>query len=316
MSTATTTSFQRSLLPPAELDYENMEVPLDDLPPDERLPSPRPQGAMVESMEYMGLLQPILVGRAADGGLAVWDGRRRVKAARILGWDTIPAQVYAPGTDYRSVIAILANETRSPNVISDLQAIEDLINEGYEVDDIARQTGMGKKTIESRMVLTSLHPDLRVAFEAGRISASVAVECAKCSPDIQAELACEYEDKKKLTARAVREIKSVARGEATRQISMDIFSTPSVEPAPASPSFEPTAPADPMPFVEALEKEVEAAHTELAETAVERDALLELTTDLLQVMPRWMWERHPKVKEALDRLDSFIHAEEEPDSES
>lgn len=79
-------------------------IPLEGLMPS-RMARPLDQGvvtALVESMGRLGLLQAILVrpaavmrgGVLADGWRIV-AGHHRAEAARLLGWETIPAQVMA-----------------------------------------------------------------------------------------------------------------------------------------------------------------------------------------------------------------------------
>lgn len=79
-------------------------IPLEGLMPS-RMARPLDQGvvtALVESMGRLGLLQAILVrpaavmrgGVLADGWRIV-AGHHRAEAARLLGWETIPAQVLA-----------------------------------------------------------------------------------------------------------------------------------------------------------------------------------------------------------------------------
>lgn len=80
------------------------DIPLEGLMPS-RMARPLDQGvvtALVESMGRLGLLQAILVrpaavmrgGVLADGWRIV-AGHHRAEAARLLGWETIPAQVLA-----------------------------------------------------------------------------------------------------------------------------------------------------------------------------------------------------------------------------
>jgi ParB-like chromosome segregation protein Spo0J len=61
---------------------------------------------LVESMRTLGLIHPILVTRE-DDGFRVVCGRRRVRAAEALGWETIPAVLWELD-DVRRQLAVIS----------------------------------------------------------------------------------------------------------------------------------------------------------------------------------------------------------------
>lgn len=63
-----------------------------DLDQPRRHVDPEHLAELVESMDANGLVQPVLL-RPVDGRLLVVAGERRVRAAHVLGWNTIPAVV-------------------------------------------------------------------------------------------------------------------------------------------------------------------------------------------------------------------------------
>lgn len=66
---------------------------------------------LVESMRMVGLLSPIIIASEIDEDAGEWFrvvcGRRRVKAARTLGWETIPAILWQLD-DVRREMAVLS----------------------------------------------------------------------------------------------------------------------------------------------------------------------------------------------------------------
>lgn len=166
---------------------------------------------LAESMARLGLLQPIGV-RASDNRL-IW-GERRLRAARMLGWQTILARPV-------NVASLLEaehdeNEVRKQLLISELiplgSAIEremgerrgrpsgdgdirpdwDEFQPGERTDEIvARKLGFGSKNTYRRAKLVVEHgaPEIVAAMDAKEISINAAAEVVETlSPQEQASL--------------------------------------------------------------------------------------------------------------------------------
>ncbi|RRR76465.1 MAG: ParB/RepB/Spo0J family partition protein [Candidatus Viridilinea halotolerans] len=160
------------LLPGIPAMGESLDVALSDLPPDTQLHSDPPSALFLDSVKNLGILQPIQLIRTSRGAspYIVAAGRRRIKAARATGMESIPAIVFPEGWVRPAVLAIAENEQRSTNDLSDLLAIESMRQEGFTDEQIRDSIGMGKPRFESIVVMQKLLPELRAALEQGKIS--------------------------------------------------------------------------------------------------------------------------------------------------
>lgn len=122
---------------------QELQVPLDRLPwpGDEEDLTLEDVGELARSMETFGLLQPIGVRRQGAGWQVVF-GRRRVHAARILGWPTIPAREIDVPQRAVHAVRLAENMQRVP---LDLEAlcvsVVQLADEGFTTAAIAELFG-------------------------------------------------------------------------------------------------------------------------------------------------------------------------------
>ncbi|HET8629977.1 MAG TPA: ParB/RepB/Spo0J family partition protein [Thermomicrobiales bacterium] len=204
---------QLSLLPELPLYFgEVEEFALDDIAPDAYLAGPAPDPSFVASLRDLGQIDPVVLEAARGEAFAYYvrSGKRRVKAARILGWATIEARVVAHQGDpvVSAVVELAANAQRRENPLSDLDAIEAVqaaaaargLTLGHAA--IAKATGLAVPTIKKRLALRRLEPDLRDALAEGRLSVGLAERVAKLPPARQRALAL---TEGKITGPLVRE---------------------------------------------------------------------------------------------------------------
>lgn len=126
---------------------------------------------LAASIRTAGLLQPISV-RRADNGYELIAGERRFRAARSLGWTTIPAIVRDYDDRTMLTLALVENLQRA-----DLNPIEEA--EGYarlasEFDltqnDIAELVGKDRSTIANLQRVLQLPAEVRKLLETGALS--------------------------------------------------------------------------------------------------------------------------------------------------
>jgi ParB family chromosome partitioning protein len=134
------------------------------------------------SMEKAGLLQPILV-RPDANGWSVIDGERRLRAAKALGWRTIPAIVDTKeltDTD-RTQSQLVANCQRADlSPIETARAIDRLIkSSGWSMSDVAAQLGVSAASVSRSMKLLTLPADLQERIHRGELAANTGYEIAK-----------------------------------------------------------------------------------------------------------------------------------------
>jgi ParB/RepB/Spo0J family partition protein len=219
---------QLTLIPDERVEPKYKDVPLTELPGDEQLPGEAPDRAFVESVERFGVLQPVVLLKAAKG-YEVAAGRRRVKAARAAGLMKIPARVYPPEWALSAVLAIVENEQRTSNVYVDLLSIEALMEAGAGEDDVVRATGMSKHTIRSRLRLARLIDPLRTALGDHQISVSTAEAAARRTVPEQHRLADVLAQNGKLTLADVRSVGRAETASAVDSLPDQMFSTPGLD---------------------------------------------------------------------------------------
>ena len=188
----------------------------------------------------VGLLQPVVVVAARSGRYRVVEGRRRCKAIAQLAEGnevgtapTVDALVLeGQQTSRREVcggltLALHASRTASP--ASELRAIETILDaagvdsEAVTVKEIAAQTGMSLQTVRRRLRLRSLTPALRVAFDEGKITASVAEAAARLPEAHQIALEPELDAGSRLTVAVVRAVTRERRDAASSELPPGLF---------------------------------------------------------------------------------------------
>jgi ParB/RepB/Spo0J family partition protein len=123
---------------------------------------------LARTMERFGLLQPIVVmpDPAKDGtGYVLLAGHRRVAAARLLGWKTLPAHVLVPAkgtTDtiehLLGAVAMVENGQREAlDPLRDCEVVEAMLREpGATTETVAAELGRPKSFVARRARLSGL----------------------------------------------------------------------------------------------------------------------------------------------------------------
>ena len=124
------------------------------------------------SIAAHGVLQPIIVRGAADGGYELIAGERRLRAARAAGLTQIPAVVRDSTPNELLELALVENLQRSDlNAIEEAGAYRELIDRfGLSHEAVARQVGKSRVSISNALRLLDLAPETRQAIVDGRIS--------------------------------------------------------------------------------------------------------------------------------------------------
>lgn len=185
--------------------------------------------ALAESMLKLGQLQPIVVERLAPGvgRYVVMAGRRRLAAARQLGWTHIDAVVYDTGQVNSAVVGLTENAQRSASPLVEMRLIVKLMQVGLDEHQVQQQTGMSVATIRKRLELAHLTDDLLVELERGRMAIGVAEQAAKLTQEQQRLLLESTLESKRITAEAVREAREVARTAAWEAADLGLPTPPS-----------------------------------------------------------------------------------------
>jgi ParB family chromosome partitioning protein len=127
---------------------------------------------LVSSLRTNGLLQPITVRQRADGHYELIVGERRFRAARQLGWVTMPAFVRDASNEQMLSLALVENLQRSDlNPIEEAQGYSQLVSEfGLAHQQIADAVGKDRSTITNSLRLLSLPPEALQLVRDGAIT--------------------------------------------------------------------------------------------------------------------------------------------------
>src|SRR3954451_4840220 len=109
---------------PGEDDIELREIPVDLIAANPEQPrrhfDEATLGGLPESVRQRGILQPVLVRPVPGGTYELVAGERRWRAARLAGFDVVPAVVRAHGDTESLELALIENMARE-----DLNPVEE-----------------------------------------------------------------------------------------------------------------------------------------------------------------------------------------------
>jgi ParB family chromosome partitioning protein len=153
----------------------SVEIPLVRIRENPRQPRLRMNdealASLAESIRQHGVIQPILVTETIDGYQLV-AGERRVRAARIVGIERIPAIVRQLADKQQLELALVENLQREDlDPIEAARAYRQLIEEfAFSQDDLATRVGRARSTVANTLRLLELHQAVQDAVADGAIT--------------------------------------------------------------------------------------------------------------------------------------------------
>lgn len=152
------------------------------LPVDSILPNPsQPRQDMVEdsleelaaSIREHGILQPVIVTQDLNANqYTLIAGERRVRAARMVGLETVPAIVRQASNQQRLELALIENIQRTDLAPLDTAEAYRQLAEEFNLshEEIAVRVGKNRATVTNTLRLLRLPDSVRIALVEGRIS--------------------------------------------------------------------------------------------------------------------------------------------------
>jgi ParB family transcriptional regulator, chromosome partitioning protein len=189
---------------------ELLQVPVGSIRPNSRQPRRRLDGEgideLAESIRAQGLVQPVVVRSAPDGGYELIAGERRWRAARVAGLATVPALVRESDDRDSLLVALVENVAREDlSPVDEARAYAVLMDEfGLGLGEVADQVGRSKPTVSNRVRLLELPDDVLGLVERGQLSEGHA-RAVLAVPD--------NEERRRLVRRIVRQGLSVRAAE-------------------------------------------------------------------------------------------------------
>ncbi len=128
---------------------------------------------LVASIRENGLLQPVVVRPAQDGGWEIVAGERRFRAVQELGWSEVPVVVHEVDDRMMLVLALIENLQREDlNPLDEARAYRRLVDEfGLTQAQVAERVGRDRSTVANTLRLLSLPESVRELLASGAITA-------------------------------------------------------------------------------------------------------------------------------------------------
>lgn len=129
---------------------------------------------LADSIRRYGVLQPIVVRRAAAGAARPYElvvGERRWRASQRAGRETVPAVVQDVEPHDLLEVALVENvQRRDLNPIELAQAFRALLEAGRSQEEVGERVGLDRSTVANHLRLLELPKELQEDVELGALS--------------------------------------------------------------------------------------------------------------------------------------------------
>jgi len=162
----------------AEREGSLVELPIKDIRPNPFQPrrdvDPAALEELVSSIKQAGLLQPVVVRRAAagNGAYELIAGERRLRACQQLGWERIPAVQREADDRTLLTLALIENLQRDDlSPVDEARGYERLIAEfNLTQQDVADAVGRDRSTVANALRLLKLPEAVLAMLHEGQLS--------------------------------------------------------------------------------------------------------------------------------------------------
>ncbi|MEM2661567.1 MAG: ParB/RepB/Spo0J family partition protein [Nitrososphaeria archaeon] len=173
---------------------EIAELPMDSIVPDPFQPRKTIDESRLQelaaSIKEHGLLQPVLVRPIGDGKYQLVHGERRFRACKLLGLETIRAEIRNLTDNEALEIQLVENLQREGlNPIEEAETFQRMINElGYTHEEIAKKIGKSREYVTNKIRLLRLPDYIKKALQEGKITEGHARTLVSLGNDKQEEI--------------------------------------------------------------------------------------------------------------------------------
>jgi ParB family chromosome partitioning protein len=192
------------------------EVPISSISPNPRQPrivfDEDALNELIASIKEIGILQPPVVRKVAEGRYEIIMGERRFRAAKAAGLKTIPVIIRQTPDNELLREALIENIHRSQlNPLEEAAAYAGLLTDfGCTHDELATKLGRSRPLISNMLRLLNLPPTVQRKVAAGVISAGHARALLGLSDDKEIEKLANRIVAEGLSVRATEEIVATA----------------------------------------------------------------------------------------------------------
>lgn len=158
-------------------------VPADQLQPNPHQPRQAFEALeeLVASIRRVGVLEPLLVRRAADG-YEIISGERRYRAARVAELEELPCIVLDVDDTRALEIALIENLQREDlSPFEEAEGLQALVDQfGFTHDEVAERISKSRTTVTETLSLAGIPREVRRVLEEGEVrSKSLLLELAR-----------------------------------------------------------------------------------------------------------------------------------------
>lgn len=174
---------------------------------------------LAESIQQIGIIQPITLRKMDDGTYQIIAGERRWRAAQLAGLDTIPAYIRTANDENMMQMALVENIQREDlNPIEIAMAYQNLI-ERYQLtqDKLSEKIGKSRATIANSLRLLKLPAQVQMALQFKEIDTGHARALLGLNaPSMQVKLFNEIREKGYSVRQVEEMVKAINNGETIK----------------------------------------------------------------------------------------------------
>ena len=178
---------------------------------------------LADSIKVQGVMQPILVRKAAAGQYEIIAGERRWRAARMAGLARVPVLVRDVPDNAAAAMSLIENIQREDlNPLEEAHAIQRLIEEFKMTHEAAAQAvGRSRSAVTNLLRLTQLAKPVQDMLLAGEIEMGHARALLGAPPSAQQALAREAVTKRLSVREVERQVQRLNRVGTIKRASAD-----------------------------------------------------------------------------------------------
>jgi ParB family chromosome partitioning protein len=197
-------------------------IDIDDIKPNPQQPrasfDEESMSALAESIATVGLLQPVVVRRAEEGGYVLVAGERRVRASRKAGLRRIPAVIRQGDDSGWLTEALIENLQRSDlTALEEAAAYQQLLEDfGLTHEEVGTRVGKSRAAVTNTLRLLNLPASVQGLIERGELSAGHARALAGVEDRAFAEHVAKRAASEGWSVRQVEEAVRLRKGETSR----------------------------------------------------------------------------------------------------
>jgi ParB family transcriptional regulator, chromosome partitioning protein len=142
--------------------------------------------ALAASIEAQGLMSEPTVRVHPEGGYELIAGERRIRAIRLLGWDTVTVKLSDADDALAAEMMLVENEVRSDlNPVDQARAYAKRIECGATAAEVATMLGKTERFVTYRVMLLDLCDRVLDLIRTGTLRPEVAISMVGLDPDRQ-----------------------------------------------------------------------------------------------------------------------------------